>query len=69
MRFTITFEVNFMDLNLIPWFLSLNNFIISNVFMKFSANSAYLTQIGAGQRDYWSKLHGLKYDSMILESS
>ena len=39
----ITFEVNFMDSKMIPLFLSLDNFMISNVFMKFSANSAYLT--------------------------
>ena len=37
MGHTITFEVNFMDSNIIPWFLSLNNFMIPNVFMTFSA--------------------------------
>ena len=37
MGLTITLEVNLMDSNMIPWFLSLNNFMISNVFMKFSA--------------------------------
>ena len=51
-----TFEINFMDSNMIPLFLSLNNFMISNVFMKFSANSAYLTLSGAGQRDAGSKI-------------
>ena len=37
MGLTITFQVNFMDSNMIPWFLSLNNLMISNVFMKFSS--------------------------------
>ena len=37
MGLTVTFEVNFMDSNMIPWFLSLNNSMISNIFMKFSA--------------------------------
>ena len=56
MSFTITFEVNFMDSNMIPWFLCLHNFMISNVFMKFNAYFAYLTQSGAGQRDVCSKI-------------
>ena len=50
------FKVNFMDSNMIPWFLNLHNFMISNVFMKFSEYSAYLTQSGAGQRDVCSKM-------------
>ena len=32
---TITFKLNFMDSNMTPRFLGLNNFIISIVFMKF----------------------------------
>ena len=60
MSLTITFEVNLMDSHFIPWFLSRDNFMISNVFKKFSAYNAYLTQSGAGQRDFWSKLHGFK---------
>ena len=34
------FKVNFMDSNMIPWFLNLHNFMISNVFMKFSEYSS-----------------------------
>ena len=56
MSLTITFEINFMDSNLIPWFVGFNNFVISNVFMQFSVNSAYSTQSGAGQRDVCSKI-------------
>ena len=50
---TITFEINFMDSNMIAWFLILKDFMISNVFLKFSA--IFQTN-GAGQMDVCSKM-------------
>ena len=58
MGLTITFELNLMYSNMIPWFLGLNNFIILIVLMKFILMShilPYLTQNGTGQTVVCSK--------------
>ena len=53
---TITFKLNFMDSNMTPRFLGLNNFLILIVFMKFTSHILpYLTQNGAGQTAVCSK--------------
>ena len=55
MGLTIIFEVNFMDSNMIPWFISLNNLTIWNILWSLVPYSAHSTQSGAGQWDACSK--------------
>ena len=55
MGLTIIFEVNFMDSNMIPWFISLNNLTIWNILWSSVPYSAYSTQSDAGQWDACSK--------------